>query len=372
MRIIIHLRSDAAAKAGGDVTLGKQYKALLEQAGHQVDLTTSFDFQGSYDLGLTFNFDRPFEGAQFVKFCKAQGIPTMMYALHHPSEGVGRYLESGTSGARRLFALLSFGAPRWYETWLVVAKALTGKQRIGRLSNLPLLHVSTAQRYIAERVERLLVSTPMEGDVLHREFLVPPAKIAIVPHILHTVPAAECRTVLVRDIDVICAGRIESRKNQLLVAKLAGLMPSAKFLFVGTPSSTEGGYFSQFQEEIKNLGNCEYLPSLPMDQLREQMRRSRVFISLSWFEVVSLTEMEALACGCHLVVGKYSYSKSIAEEHGDFVEPDDIAGIQVLLARLLTSPYTNAQAFDLNKLLDMTPDSVSGSFASAFQSAGLQ
>lgn len=372
MRIIIHLRSDALAKAGGDVTLGKQYKALLEQAGHEVDLTTSYDFEGRYDLGLTFNFDRPFEGAQFVKFCKSQAVPTMIYALHHPSEGVARYLESGTKGARRLFALLSFGAPRWYETWLVVAKALTGKQRIGQLSNLPLLHVSTAQRFIAEHADRLLVSTAMEGDVLHREFLVPAAKVAVVPHILPVEASPDAGTVTTKDVDVICAGRIESRKNQLLVARLASLMPSVKFLFVGTPSSTEANYFSQFQEQIRGLGNVEYMPSLPMDQLRMQMRRSRLFISLSWFEVVSLTEMEALACGCHLVVGRYSYSRPIAGDHGDFVEPDDITGIQAILKRLLAAPHRTVQAFDSKKLLEMSPESVGRSFASAFKSAGLE
>lgn len=373
MKIIIHLRSDAELKSGGDVTLGKQYKAVLEEAGHQVDLTTSCDFSGQYDLGLTFNFDRPFEAAQFIENCKNKNVPSMIYALHHPTEGVARYLQFGTKGARRFFSLLSMGVPHWYETWLGVAKALAGKLTIQGIANLRLLYVPLAQQFIIRHADRILVSTEMESEALQREFLADTKKIAIVPHILHTVPSVVAEDGQnVRDVDVVCAGRIESRKNQLLVASLARALPNLRFVFIGTPSATEGQYFSQFQQEIEGLKNVDCYPNLPMDELRAQFRRSRIFISLSWFEVVSLTEMEALACGCHLVVGRYSYSQRIAGAHGDFVEPNDVVAIEALLRRLSAPATAAAEQFDTARLLEMSPDGVGRAFASAFNSAGLQ
>jgi glycosyltransferase involved in cell wall biosynthesis len=373
LKIIFHLRSDANVKPGGDVALGRQYKKILEDDGHVVEITTSsLAFDGQYDLALTFNFDRPFEAAQFIKNCKKKNIPVMIYALHHPTDGVARYLKFGTMGLRRIFARLAFFRPAIYETILATVKAASGNLKIEKISNLKLLYVPHAQRFIVDNVSRILVSTQMELDKTCAEFKIAAGKCAVLPHILDIGPeTARDGMERNREIDVICAGRLESRKNQLLVAQLARIMPESKFVFVGTPSRTEARYFAEFEAEIKGLSNVAYYPSLPLAELRDLFRNTRLFISLSWFEVVSLTEMEAMACGCHLIVGKYSYAEYFTAGRATFVEPNRLDSIHETMKSWLdqdaVAPLkrdTRLQSGD--RIFEMAPAQVSRAFSVVF------
>lgn len=374
MKILFHLRSDAETKPGGDVSLGRQYKKLLEENGHVVDLTTSsFSFESHYDLALTFNFDRPFESAQFIRNCKSKDIPVIIYALHHPTMGVSRYLKFGTIGLRRVFAILSLFYPRVYETILAILKVVSGHTKIEKFSHIKFLIVAVAQRYILNNAYRIIVSSNLEAKAICEEFKVLPKKLEIVPHILDILPgsdsAAHNEIDIARDIDIICAGRFESRKNQLEVARLAKSLPNVNFVFVGTASPSESAYFSKFNSEIMGLKNVQYYQSLPLDELRKLFRRSRLFISLSWFEVVSLTEMEALACGCYLIVGKYSYGEYFTSNRATFVEPNDRETIKGEILRRLAEASTVNNVADTNvvtRLLEMSPAQVHFSFSKIF------
>lgn len=369
MNVLFHLRSDAETKHGGDVSLGRQYKKILEGLGHSVDMTTSaFAFSGQYDLALTFNFDRPFESAQFVRNCRIKNIPVFIYALHHPAAGLSHYLKSGTSGARKIFAQLALFRPAAYESILTLVKVITGSFKFENISQLRFISTKLAQKYIAKNVEKILVSSHLEELEIASEFSLRNDKFFIVPHILDLLPAEQlnARPECVRDIDVVCAGRIESRKNQLKVARLARKMKSVKFVFVGTPSPSETGYFNDFTREIDGLDNVSYQASMPMQELRDLFLRSKVFISLSWFEVVSLTEMEAMTCGCQIVVGKYSYVEEYASSLATFVVPDDLDSIEKVLEKLLDNKILLQDKFVFNpddKVFEMSPASISHNFS---------
>lgn len=374
MNVLFHLRSDTETKHGGDVSLGRQYKKILEGLGHSVDMTTSaFAFSGQYDLALTFNFDRPFESAQFIKNCKRKKIPVFIYALHHPAAGLSHYLKSGTSGARKIFARMALFRPTAYESILTLVKVITGGFKFENISHLSFISTKFAQKYIAKNVERILVSSHLEALEIAREFFLKNDKFFIIPHILDLLPVDELnsRKEYVRDIDVVCAGRIESRKNQLKVARLAKKMNTVKFSFVGTPSPSESSYFNDFSREIEGLANVSYQASMPMPELRDLFLRSKIFISLSWFEVVSLTEMEAMTCGCQIVVGKYSYVKEYASSLATFVVPDDIDSIEKVLERLLKEMSFSDAKFLFNaddKVFEMRPAAIAEAFSSLFSS----
>jgi glycosyltransferase involved in cell wall biosynthesis len=372
LKILIHLRSDADAKHGGDVALARQYKRILEDGGHSVDITTSsLAFEGHYDLALTFNLDRPFEPAQFIDNCNKNNIPVMIYALHHPTAGVAQYLKFGTKGLRRVFAMLAGCRPALYESILALVKVASGQMKIQRAANLKFLYASIAQRFILNNVNTILVSTQMELSKTAEEFQVAQDRFAVVPHILDIAPVSSpLPTGPERQIDVICAGRFESRKNQLLVARLARKMTTTKFVFVGTPSSTEARYFAEFQAEIAGLDNVAYYPSLPLDELRAMFRNARLFISLSWFEVVSLTEMEAMACGCHLLVGKNSYAEYFTGDRAIFVEPDALESVGQAMQAWLDQDRKAAPAFAGltadDRIFEMAPAQVARAFSSIF------
>lgn len=375
MNFLFHLRSDAIAKPGGDAALGRQFKALLERAGHRVNLSTSTVVgEGAYDAALTFNLDRPFESAQFMRHCQRRGIPVMLYCLHHPAPGVVSYLRGGTVGFRRFFAVAAGYRPDAYESLLTLAKVAGRKFRARQIGDLAYIDTRRAQRYLLAHADVLIGASALEVAEIAREFDAPGAPYAVVPHILETlteVPAGA--PALTRDIDVLCAGRIESRKNQLQVARLARLFPGARFVFIGTPSPSEQRYFAGFSQAIDGLKNVEYFPSMPIDELRAMFRRARIFISLSWFEVVSLTEMDAYANGCRLLVGKHSYAQEFVTGRAYFVDPGDFAAARAELARMLDAPRESAD-FDAARepaLMRMAPAQVLHSFMNVFQKLGI-
>jgi glycosyltransferase involved in cell wall biosynthesis len=380
LNFLFHLRSDALSKPGGDASLGRQYKALLEGAGHQVELTMSHaPFDGSYDAALTFNLDRPFESAQFVANCKARGVPALLYSLHHPASGVASYLRHGTAGFRRAFATVARHDPGRYETVLTAVKVLGRKFKPQRLGALRFVNTLRAQQFLLSNASAILASSGLEVDEMVREFSAPGLPYAVVPHILEGLGSGQGAAFTpgsARDIDVLCAGRIESRKNQLQVARLARRFPDTTFVFVGTPSPSEGQYFAAFRAEIDGLANVQYHPSLPIDELRQYFRRSRIFMSLSWFEVVSLTEMEAYSWGCRLIAGKYSYAKEFAAAgRASFVDPADLAAAEVELRRVLALVSGAEDRFDVTReteLLRMSPPQVLRSFLGAFEMVGIR
>lgn len=377
MNFLFHLRSDANSKPGGDASLGRQFKALLERAGHRVELSTSTAVgDGAYDAALTFNLDRPFESAQFARNCQRRGIPVMLYCLHHPAAGVVSYLRGGTVGFRRYFARAAGFRPTAYESLLTLAKVAGRKFVAQRYSDLAYIDTRRAQKYLLAQAAVLIGAAALEVDEIAREFDADGLPYAVVPHILEAlaaVPVAGGAPAPLRDIDVLCAGRIESRKNQLQVARLAKRFPAAKFLFVGTPSPSEQRYFAQFSQAIDGLDNVEYYPSMPIEQLRAMFRRARIFISLSWFEVVSLTEMDAYAHGCRLLVGKHSYAQEFVTDRASFIDPGDVAAAESELARLLAAPNDSAE-FDAARepaLMRMAPGQVLHSFTNVFQKLGI-
>jgi glycosyltransferase involved in cell wall biosynthesis len=377
LNFLFHLRSDAFSKHGGDVSLGRQYKALLENAGHAVALTTDTGaFSGAFDAALTFNLDRPFESAQFVEQCVARRVPVLVYSLHHPPAGVASFLKAGASGGRGLLARLARFDPTRYESLLTLTKVLMGKFKTQRLGHLAWIDTARAQRFMLDNAALVLGSSALEIAQIQRSFPASAARFAVVPHILEALATAAAPTALaapappVRDIDVLCAGRIESRKNQMMAAQLARKFPSAKFVFVGTPSPSEQRYFADFSAQIAGLSNVEYLPSVPIDQLRSLFDRSRVFLSLSWFEVVSLTELEAYSRGCQLLVGRNSYAAEFLGGRARQVDPGDGAAAAAALTDLLADT-TAARPFDPgHPLYRMAPPQVLVAFERAFAALG--
>lgn len=308
MRYLLHIRSDALQKPGGDVALAKTFSALLIEEGHQTIVSSSLP-EVPIDGVITFNIDRPYEAACLIADCRILDIPVLIYSLHHPVVGLRQYLRSGTTGIRRVLAALSWWNPDRYETLLNLTKFLGGLVKVHRPGNFRFLFASIARKYVLGNVKSVLVSCPEEAEQIRLAFGYPIEKMVLVPHVVaaDTSVADSCLVTPIREYDFVCAGRIEARKNQLAVLQLASNNPDRSFIFAGAASPTEAGYFAKFKKEISVLPNVKYVGGLSLMDLRMLLRKSKIFVSMSWFEVISLTEIEAIRAGCHLMIGPSSY-----------------------------------------------------------------
>ncbi|MFZ2890857.1 glycosyltransferase [Sulfuricurvum sp.] len=305
-KILFVQRLDAVNKHGGDHSLLLYYKGLLEKRlGFNCEVYTNQSILDSYDCLFFFNIDRPMYYYDLIEICINKKTPYVIYTLHHPEEGILNYLKNGTFGIRKFISFLSNYDPVRYEKYLSVLKSL---KNLTLKSNYDIRKV---QEKIILNAKFVFTSSKLEALEIEKDICT--GNFVTLPHYYET---KECFLEKEKNL-IVCAGRIESRKNQIVVLKIAKLNPDKKFVFVGNYNDTDKKYVNLFKKIASNINNVEVVSGLNKNEYYQYLCRADIFISLSYFEVVSLVELDAFAAGCKMIIGKYSYIT-------EFIDGDDI------------------------------------------------
>jgi len=108
-----------------------------------------------------------------------------------------------------------------------------------------------------------------------------------------------------RNIDYLCVVSDVKRqiKNVKLFYELRKKLPGNFCLISGE------------KVDKKNIGDIEYVEEIPHDKLEKYYQRSKILISPSFFDSMSNTVLEAINCGCYVL---------ISENQGVYVKEDNI------------------------------------------------
>ncbi|WP_261903465.1 glycosyltransferase family protein [Vibrio fortis] len=318
MKILFVLRSDAETKKGGDVNLLMNFKALLDDTFVCSFVNGVPKSVSDYDKVICANLDRPIEAVKTLELCLDSNVDFYLYTLHHPYSGIREYLRFGVTGFKKFISLISFRNPVVYEQFLWTIRffyTLLFERKL-----IPYGSVKKAQKkLLAESTGVLMVSKEEEVEII-KDIGPISARVSYVPHLLDF----ECtsrRQPLINS--VLCPGRIETRKNQQFILKLAKLRPNIQFTFVGPSVKSESQYFVDFKNAVDNLKNVEYLDALPAHDFYKRLSTHKVVLTASWFEVTSLIELFVLNSGSRLVSSKCSYNHSFFK-HGFAYDSNDI------------------------------------------------
>lgn len=133
-------------------------------------------------------------------------------------------------------------------------------------------------------------------------------------------------------------------KNNLTVCRaIAVLEDNIKFIVIG--SQAENGC------AIKEYPFVEYYDYLTHDEVLEKMCESDLYIQNSYFETFGLSIIEALQCGCNILVGKNIGALSIlknVQENDIINNNDDINEISKKIKNKMTSKCCKI-TFDVKK-----------------------
>jgi glycosyltransferase involved in cell wall biosynthesis len=369
MHILLHIRGNAESKPGGDYNLLKAFAGLLRQRGHQAAITLDCAASLSgYDAVLTINLDSPFEPALILDRARRQGVPLCLYCLHHPMPAFAAYLRHGSTGARRVAAALSGWDPQRYLGLLAVPRVLLAGP--GRWSCWRALATRRLQQRLLTGAAAVLVSSRLEREQIIADLpgVADQAHFAVVPHVFESSPAdhqAKDRRL------IVCPGRIESRKNQLTILGIVDRFPHLRFVFVGGLNPAEDGYCRRFLAQIAKSANACHIGGMDLAGFRALLKTAGVVVSASWFEVVSLSELDALAQGCRLVAGCNSYLREFTTRRVAFFDPAS----QESLANSLSRTIAYIEDGDREAggspigLQDMEPVNVGRSLEDALQGA---
>jgi glycosyltransferase involved in cell wall biosynthesis len=142
----------------------------------------------------------------------------------------------------------------------------------------------------------------------------------------------------VRDY-VLCVGRIEPRKNQLM------LVHALRDLNI--PIVLIGHLGGKYLELIKQIAgnNLKIIDRLPpnSDILASAYAGARVFVLPSWSEGASLAALEAAAAGINLVLSNRSSEQEYFKNHAQYCDPGDSESIRLAVESAYQNPPNKEQ-----------------------------
>ena len=322
MKVLLSLRSDALKVFGGDTVYTQKIAEVVRKRGVTVVLSDEHPPKlRDIDLVNVINVVNLSEVTRTVERAKAQGIPVILtpeyynldrFFLHtHWKANVAR-LTLGESAGLALFRL---------------------KKQLS--------HPWKALRKLMQEVDHVVAKSEREKRQLIVDFDLPASKISIVPNGVDprfgsgASPTAFTKRYGIKDF-LLTVGRVEPIKNQLSLLKATrGL--DIPLVFIG------GGYTASntYLDECRKLARgrpVHFIDRLPHDEMAGALAAARAHVAPSYNETTSLVSLEAILCGCPVVVTKES---PYAEYFGSDVltcDPYDVASIRAAVEKILKRP----------------------------------
>lgn len=324
----IIMRSNFRETRGGDVA---QIENSIAHVAEHLDLRYV-----AADAGLRtrpgaihhlVNVDRPLDFLNALSRC---GTQTVVSAIHHSLARI-RAMQRGVGRDRRADFL-----PEPVRERLAYARRACGA---GPASRSAVSLVRTAKTALDPRpmwgrlgsalnqVECVILLAEQERLDLMADSGWTGTNGVIIPN---GVPPSEGRANLPwhqRTRNVIVVGRIEPRKRQLEIARVARELGIA-VTFVGP--ARDDAYGSAFRQVVASGGSCEWLGPQSAENTVALISTARVLLNASWVEVQSLVDIEAATAGCWVVTSPTGSSR---EWLGSAVERMDTDDLSILLAR---------------------------------------
>lgn len=314
LRVLFQNRPNMARCPGGDTRVIEQLKVALENKGITVDISTELNYDPKdYDIVHAFNSTLPLYSDAFARKAIHNNIPFVITALQ---EDTARYLKKAMMSFFIFKKYVELGQP---ADFLDDQLELLKKTSHGEISTSPAALCNAAA---------VLVSGQQEADCVKQYF--PSARTMNSPFgfsmpSVSADPELFCNTYDVKDF-VLCTGRLETRKNQLMLLR-ALEHDDITVVFLGGGVSYQPEYVN-LCKRYKRKGRTIFLDRLDEAMLASAYNAAKVHCLPSWYELPGLVTIEALAYGCPVVQSCWG---TIKEYCGDYLiscEPDDYKSIR--------------------------------------------
>jgi glycosyltransferase involved in cell wall biosynthesis len=334
LKVLFCVRHNLWSLPGGDATQILRTRAALQERGAEVTLWTEPKPPptGSFDLAHLFHLTRLDTYVHAEALARA-GMPFVLSTIYWPT---AEFERRGYVGALRLLhAALSEG-PADVAKNGVRAVLADGDWRWALLPGAFLPLEQRIERLI-EKSLCLLPNSDAEGEVL-RSFgatRIRPIVNAADPPPRGTLAPEEP----LPEGFVMCAGRIEPRKNQLaLIQAMEG--QDVPLLIVGDPGPMHGDYFRRVQAAAGK--NVKLLPARSREQLFALYARAEAHVAPAWYETPGLVSLEAAAAGSRVVTTDRGSTREYFGSDAFYLDPGSAESIRGAVLAALGSPRTPA------------------------------
>jgi glycosyltransferase involved in cell wall biosynthesis len=250
--------------------------------------------------------------AGFLKWWEPHQTTDIIHFFGRPSAA---YIDLAQSkGIRVVMAELLTGAGSRTPAQLTVQKLLIWFSR--RLMPSSLIARMSWDSY--SKADAVVALTPYEAGLMRSLFGAPASRVHVIPNGVETA-FLECEPAE-RGQWLVCTATITERKRVLELAQ-AAVAAMTPVWIIGRPYDDQGAYGRAFVEFA--CQNARYIryegPINDRKALARIYREARGFVLLSTMESLSLSALEAAACGCPLLLSNLPWATTTFQQSVQFV-----------------------------------------------------
>jgi tetratricopeptide (TPR) repeat protein len=338
-------RPNVFIQRGGDTIVLERLSAGLSEAGVSVTVDVVGDQNpSSYDLVHLFNFATPTITHGLAQRARVAGVPFVVTPLY---EDIALFHTQSHYVAGKLIEYVKQkqSAPMWSLSY----------QELARITPMQRFPVDE----IAASAAAVMPNGRGEAEALRRDF---PAiqrmmEVPVGSEIgASTGPELFERTYGTRDF-VLCVGRLESRKNQLMLLK--ALEDSDLTVVLAAGAFSYQPKYEAAVREFNRRGKTILLGHVEPEMLASAYAACRVHALPSWYELPGLVSLEAAARNKNIVVTRTGTTADYVGNRGFYCVPWDADSISAAVHAAYYAPVKEglvemAQEYSWNSAVEKT------------------
>ena len=340
MKILIQNRVDAFTKMGGDTIQIARLKESLVKLGTQVDISCElFPELDKYDIIHIFNITRVHDAYLQCMHAKRHKKKIVLTPLHHDIGEIEDFEKNGRYGPLKYFNRLIY-SPNIREMAKNIYRGFICRDQRYPVFRQLFIGYRRQQLEVLKMADLLLPLAQLEMDSLFKDFGIRKDYEIVHNGVKHEFLKGDGnrseREYGIRDF-VACVARIEPRKNQLnLIKAMDGL--NIDLVLVGgmNPNNKE------YNKEVRRLAALKpwihHVPHIDHEKIADLLAAAKVHALPSWFEVVSLSCLEAALAGCNIVMSDRGYTREYIGEKAWYCDPESIDSIRKAVVGAYGSP----------------------------------
>jgi len=218
-------------------------------------------------------------------------------------------------------------------------------------------------KYALRRADVLVTPSAHTKELLAQKYPLPPAKIRIVPNGVPRDLGPD--TSIEKEQIIVYVGRIVRMKNVTGVLKAFALMKDKvdhKLIIAGNGREALKKEFEAGRLSRYHLDRVVFKGYVPTKEMHALLKRASLLVFPSFYEGFGLPPLEAMSCGCPVVVSNVASLPEVCGDAAYYVDPHDVESIahgmytvlsnDELRQRLIEKGYQQAKLFRWDRVAE--------------------
>jgi glycosyltransferase involved in cell wall biosynthesis len=185
----------------------------------------------------------------------------------------------------------------------------------------------------------LLPNSKAEYQILQAELATRGQLVRVINYGFNVALARQAANQCDKRRGIVCAGRVEPRKNSCGVIRAFRRLTDAdqNLSFFGSLNEAHGKFCEEFRTLLEP-GRIDYGGRIAINDIYRKFASAKVVVLASFYETCGMVALEALACGANVVVMDSAYTREYYQDAVFYCDPYDEASIAKAMLEALASP----------------------------------